>query len=65
MACVFPTVRDEAVSSRPQRFPTPEVTMPSSPLFASTLGALALAASPGGRERITLLPAPLIPTPGR
>ena len=60
----LPPVRKAAVSSCPQRFPTPEVTVPSS-LFASTLGALALATSLGGREPVTLLSAPLIPTPGR
>ena len=61
----LPLIRKHAASFCPPRFPTPEITVPSSQVFAFTLGALALADSPGGRERITLLPAPPIPTPGR
>jgi hypothetical protein len=49
----------------PAALPDPEVMVPSSQVFAFTLSALALAASPGGRDRITLLPALSIPTPGR
>jgi hypothetical protein len=64
MACVFP-YKEAGGQLLPAALPDPEVTVPSSQLFAFTLGALALADSPGGRERITLLPAPPIPTPGR
>jgi hypothetical protein len=59
----LPLIRKRAVSSCPPRFPFPEIALPSPQVFAFTLGALALADSPGGR--ITLLPAPPIPTLGR
>lgn len=57
MACVFPTLRKQAVRS-----PTEETLVQSSDLFTLTLGSLALAAAV---SRPLPAATPSLPAPGR